>query len=193
MLEEEEIEEEEDDGSERVECDMCGRRFKPDSLQKHRKICKKVFMQKRKKFDMKKQRVIDEEHKEIIQNAEYAEKKGKKKVDPVLEAKKKANKEKWKKQSEEFRRMLRGAKKEENDDNFVVNGAGAGMGKGGGAMANKPAEPTYNDDLTHCSICNRRYNEDAYKKHLPMCERKKKEAMIKNGGKNPPNNGKLKK
>lgn len=30
------------------ECDTCGRKFNPDSIAKHRKVCKKVFVQKRK-------------------------------------------------------------------------------------------------------------------------------------------------
>jgi hypothetical protein len=186
-VEEEEIEEEDDDGD-RIECDGCGRKFKPESLQKHKKICKKVFQSKRKKFDMKKQRIVDEEHKDILKNAEFSEKKGKaKKVDTVLEAKKKANKEKWKKQSEEFRRMLRGtAQADMKDDNILVV-------KGAPGTIQKPSEPVYNDDYEHCSICNRRYNSDAFKKHLPHCEKKKKEAMIKNGGKNPPTTGKMKK
>ncbi len=28
-------------------------------------------------------------------------------------------------------------------------------------------------------MCNRKYNEQAYNKHLPTCERRTKEAMIK--------------
>ena len=31
-----------------------------------------------------------------------------------------------------------------------------------------------NPDYVHCSICNRRYNETAYGKHLPNCEKKQK-------------------
>ncbi len=73
--------------------------------------------------------------------------------------------------------MLRGANNDKPDekDGFVVVGAGTG-----GGMISKP-EPTYDDGLEHCSICNRRYNPDSYKKHLPTCERKRKEMMIKNG------------
>ncbi len=35
-------------------CKLCERKFKPDSLKKHKKICAKVFMKKAKKFDMSK-------------------------------------------------------------------------------------------------------------------------------------------
>lgn len=38
------------------------------------------------------------------------------------------------------------------------------------------------DDLTFCKFCSRRYNEDAYKKHAPGCERRFKEKEMKNKG-----------
>lgn len=44
---------------EQVECPDCGRKFNPSSYEKHVKICKKVFMQKRKKFDSTQMRVAD--------------------------------------------------------------------------------------------------------------------------------------
>jgi zinc-finger of a C2HC-type len=40
----------------RIECPTCGRKFVQESLEKHKKICKKVFVQKRKVFDVKKVR-----------------------------------------------------------------------------------------------------------------------------------------
>ena len=44
-----------DDGD-RIECPTCGRKFAEEALMKHSKICKKVFVQKRKVFDVKKVR-----------------------------------------------------------------------------------------------------------------------------------------
>ena len=41
---------EEDDGV-RVECSTCGRKFRPDALEKHARVCLKVFQKKRRKFD----------------------------------------------------------------------------------------------------------------------------------------------
>ncbi len=41
---------------ERIECPTCGRKFIEEALMKHKKICKKVFVQKRKVFDVKKVR-----------------------------------------------------------------------------------------------------------------------------------------
>eukprot|EP00347_Sterkiella_histriomuscorum_P021383 403334164 len=43
----------------RVECPSCMRKFNQDSLQKHVKICQKVFKKKRKVFNVKKQRLAD--------------------------------------------------------------------------------------------------------------------------------------
>lgn len=65
-------------------------------------------------------------------------------------------------------------------------------GMGGSSYANIPSAIT--DDYTHCNMCNRKYNEQAYMKHLPTCERRTKEAMMKNklkpsGGNNINTNG----
>jgi hypothetical protein len=46
-----------------------------------------------------------------------------------------------------------------------------------------PARSIIEDDYKHCDMCNRRYNEGAYEKHLPTCERKAKESQFKNKGK----------
>lgn len=104
-------EEDADDGN-RVECRDCGRKFNPDRIAKHSKICKKVFIAKRKTFDMKKKRVIDSEHAMMLKNQEYQEKK--KGVKGMQNVKKPA---KWKKQSEEFRAIMRVGK---TTDNFTV-------------------------------------------------------------------------
>ena len=41
------------------------------------------------------------------------------------------------------------------------------------------------DDYTHCDLCNRKYNQNAYDKHLTHCEKKNKQSIFKNKG-NPP-------
>ena len=56
--------------------------------------------------------------------------------------------------------------------------ASGASGFGGGAAAYKPS--VINDTYNHCKFCNRRYNDEAYAKHLPGCERRYKEAQIKN-------------
>jgi len=37
----------------------------------------------------------------------------------------------------------------------------------------------YDDDLTPCGLCGRKYNEDAYTNTLPPCEKKNKEGKMK--------------
>jgi len=73
-----------------------------DAFEKHEKICKKIFCTERKKFDMKKKRILDSEHAMILRRAEVQDKNQK----PNTKAN--AKKAKWKKQSEEFRAVLRG-------------------------------------------------------------------------------------
>ena len=41
-----------DDGN-RDPCNTCGRKFNPETLVKHERICQKTFNQKRKVFDVK--------------------------------------------------------------------------------------------------------------------------------------------
>lgn len=44
---------------------------------------------------------------------------------------------------------------------------------------NMPTTSAIYDDYLHCNHCNRKYNEQAYNKHLPTCERKARESMLK--------------
>ena len=41
------------------------------------------------------------------------------------------------------------------------------------------------DDYVHCDLCTRKYNQNAYDKHLTHCEKKNKEQMFKNKGPTP--------
>lgn len=87
----------------RSPCTICGRMFVLESLAKHTKICKKnATKRQRKKFDMKKKRMIDGEQASLQKYGEMENKK--------LEIKKAMKKNaipKWQKQSEEFRRVLK--------------------------------------------------------------------------------------
>ncbi len=76
---------------------------------------------------------------------------------------------KWKKQSEELRAIIKQNREFDN--------------KSGNAFVNVPSSIT--DDYTLCDMCGRKYNEQAYNKHLPTCDRKTKEALLKNKGKAP--------
>lgn len=80
------------------ECQQCGRSFKRDALQKHQKVCKKVFQLKRKEFDVDEKRMISKEQKLLAA-------KGKRKMNVNKNLKGKGKK--WKKQSEGLRKMIK--------------------------------------------------------------------------------------
>jgi len=140
-----------------------------------KKNCKKVFQSKRKTFDTKKKRIIDSEHAMILKHAEVEEKqKSKLKSDAKLK-----KKSKWKKQSEELRNI---AKLNTTDTKFnMPNNKNM---KGKNVVPSNYGGSSSNDDLTHCNICNRRYNEDAYKKHLNFCQKRSKDNEMKAKNKN---------
>jgi len=56
-------------------CPSCGRKFNDEALNKHKKVCQKVFQTKAKKFNMQKQRVLDGEHKQLLVNSKKEERK----------------------------------------------------------------------------------------------------------------------
>lgn len=141
------------DENDRLPCDICQRKFNPDAYEKHRKICKKVFATKRKAFNTQEQRIISNEHKQLLKKQVLNEKKkGTSVVRQVVKAKK------WQKQSEEFRAAMKSGQK--GNENM------------------KMPTSTY-DDYFHCQYCNRKYNETAYNKHLTFCMKKSKDSMMK--------------
>ena len=51
-------------------CPDCGRSFVASVLEKHKKICKKVFQKKRKAFDSRKKRMVDSEQMSLMRMGE---------------------------------------------------------------------------------------------------------------------------
>jgi len=98
----EDIDDDGDNGT-RIPCRQCGRKFNPEAVQKHEKVCKKVFCAERKKFDIKKKRILDSEHAMILKRTEVSSKNANNKLND--------KKAKWKKQSEEFRAIMKGGSK----------------------------------------------------------------------------------
>lgn len=97
------------------ECQQCGRSFKRDALEKHQKVCKKVFQLKRREFEVEEKRVVDEKQKLLAQ-------KGKRKME-VDKNLKKGKGKKWKKQSEGLRQLIKkkgGKKKKDIEVEIVV-------------------------------------------------------------------------
>ena len=167
----------EGDVGERIECPTCGRKFIEEALMRHQKVCKKVFVQKRKVFDIKavRQEAIKSELKDSDYRPAPSKAAPKKKAaaqaedKPVGGAGSKAAK--WKAQSEMFRAALRAAKG--SDDGPSGSGSGA---------ANAAAIMEQYDDRTECKWCNRKFNDEAATRHIPVCEQKFKATQMKMKG-----------
>jgi len=81
---------------------------------------------------------------------------------------------KWKAQSEAFRqamRAMKGGDETTSGSNFNPSQA--------------PSKEVY-DDRVECKFCGRKFNETAAERHIPVCEKKNKEMLIKNKGKAAP-------
>jgi len=116
-----------------VECDTCGRNFNTVSIKKHAKVCKKVFVDKRKAFDVEAMRKPEE----VLTFEKENKNKKKKKDDKGKDIKDGIKKvPKWKQQSEAFR-----------------NAMNAGNGE--------PQQYVVVDDRKECPLCNRKFGEDA--------------------------------
>ncbi|CAD8051737.1 unnamed protein product [Paramecium primaurelia] len=126
----------------------CGRSFAKLALQKHEKICIKVFQKQRKQFDAQKHRIISNEQMNHIKNQDRIEQKYEKAL---------AKKQNWKKQSEAFRAAIIAAKggKLTNDQKNAMNEASK-------------------SNLTQCNYCGRSFNQQAAERHIPFCAQKSK-------------------
>lgn len=145
-----------EDDAKRLPCPDCGRRFLPQPLAKHVKICQKVFQKKRKQFDSAKMRVEGiPELKELNDQS----KKGKNRLNATKAQKPPPadSKSKWKAQSEQFREAMRAIK-----DSAPTNASA------GAVMA--PPKPYVDPTLVECPHCQRRYNDKAAERHIPLCK-----------------------
>ena len=138
----------------------CGRSFKAETLEKHRKVCKKVFQTKRKQFDetaMRLEGVVEDpsmikQVKKKIQS---------KQPDPKTNTKKAG----WKAQSEAFRAQMKAAQ--------------------GGKMTKAEEDAVHevmNAGLVPCPTCGRSFGEKAAKNHIPSCGERAKASVMKKGG-----------
>jgi endogenous inhibitor of DNA gyrase (YacG/DUF329 family) len=140
-----------------AKCPYCERTFNIQSLAKHKNVCQsRPNKKKRKVFDSKRTRVVDEEQEKLEVNIETSESK--------LPAKKIP---KWKLQSSQFRNALKSRKTE--DDPMQL-----------------PAELDERSLYVQCKTCGRSFNDEVAKRHIPFCANKAKLDAIKNGGKTKP-------
>jgi len=140
----------------RGQCEYCDRMFNTDSLGKHQKVCQeRPDKKKRKVFDSKKTRIIDQE-----QNTLTPKPKSKPKVEESKKPEKKIPK--WKVQSEQFRNALRA--------NTAVSGENEYQ---------SPLGTAESSGYIKCPTCGRNFNEDAAKRHIPICANKTKSEAMK--------------
>jgi len=149
---------EEADGIPTAKCPYCERSFNLQSLAKHKTVCQsRPNKKKRKVFDSKKTRIVNEEQ-------ERLEAKTKKVEESKLPAKKIP---KWKLQSAQFRNAIKSVNKNEEPVQL-------------------PPELDERSLYVQCKTCGRSFNEEVAKRHIPFCENKARLDAIKSGGKPKP-------
>ncbi|XP_056674876.1 zinc finger C2HC domain-containing protein 1B isoform X2 [Monodelphis domestica] len=124
-------------------CDVCGRSFAPDVLERHGPICKRLFNKKRKPFNSLKQRLQGTDIFMVRRSPQT-------KVPTV----KKSN---WRQQHEDFINAIRSAKQ-------------CTIAIKEGRPLPPPPPPSINPDYIQCPYCNRRFNETAAERHINFCK-----------------------
>lgn len=162
-----------------VRCDTCGRSFHPESIDKHVRICEKVFNKKRRKFDSAATRLGDLDNaNQLIKNAHKIEQEVKATSSTssgTSKQKQKDNKDskdskdnkampKWKQQSLQFRQAILAAK-----------------GASGDVEAEHKAQKMQrhlqavgadeSPDMKKCPHCDRTFNKIAAERHIPICQK----------------------
>lgn len=152
------------------QCPHCNRSFNERSYEKHKKICKKVFVDKRKAFDSRKKRI------EGTELASFYNDKRKRIGSSKIASKttgyfennnKVENSSKWRQQSQQFRQAMKAAR--------IVKIAQNRSKESGIPLASllpqslPNNEMDYNDYIT-CPTCGRRFNEISGQRHITHCQ-----------------------
>ncbi|XP_054424941.1 zinc finger C2HC domain-containing protein 1B [Pteronotus mesoamericanus] len=132
-----------DGNQELFPCEVCGRRFAADVLERHGPICKKLFNKKRKPFNSLKQRLQGTDIFTVRTTPQS-------KPPPV----RKAN---WRQQHEDFINAIRSAKQ-------------CTLAIKEGRPLPPPPPPSINPDYIQCPYCMRRFNENAASRHINFCK-----------------------
>lgn len=146
-----------------IGCPDCGRKFNADSIDRHIKICKKVFVNKRQQFSSAANRLGEfEDAQQLIANAERQEasrEAPEKKVRPANASDKVPA---WKKKSLEFRQAMAAAKAATGDESAQEKVDE--IQKQLTAVGNQ-ADP----DKMKCPHCGRTFNKEAGERHVAIC------------------------
>lgn len=155
---------EDDGGGLLVDCPDCGRKFNEAAFERHSKICKKVFSQKRKQFNSAANRLGELENaQELIANAKRIDKE-KESVQKKKSAPNKgggADVPDWKKKSLAFRAAILAAKGDAGDANAAAQAEDlqSQLDAAGGADSH----------LLKCPHCGRTFNKEAGERHVAIC------------------------
>lgn len=141
-----------------VRCDICGRNFAEDRIDKHRDICVKTSSKKRKVYDATKHRVQGTDAESFVGKKKDGPAGSKKTSTTALLGAAGPSKGDWRRKHEEFIRAIRAAKDMQNH-----------LAKGGKLSDLPPPPPAENPDYIQCPHCSRRFNQTAADRHIPKC------------------------
>ncbi|XP_057327080.1 probable serine/threonine-protein kinase DDB_G0278901 isoform X2 [Microplitis mediator] len=142
------------DTVELLPCTICGRTFKPQSLEKHAKICERAAIKKRKPFDSFKQRLQGTELEEFLPKVIT---KGR----DVRPEEKCGSRNTWKQTHDEFLRTIRAARGE-----TVVTTSSQYRQ----VTTITPGAPTRSNEKGLCPTCSRQFGIKAYDRHVAWCK-----------------------
>ncbi|XP_044596467.1 phosphatidylinositol 3-kinase 2-like isoform X4 [Cotesia glomerata] len=141
-----------DEVLELLPCLICGRTFKPQSLEKHTKICERAAIKKRKPFDSFKQRLQGTELEEYLPKVIT-----KKDVRPEDKFR---NRNTWKQTHDEFLKTIRAAR----GDTVATSSQYRQV------TTVAPGAPTRANEKGLCPTCNRQFGIKAYDRHVAWCK-----------------------
>ncbi|XP_036270247.1 zinc finger C2HC domain-containing protein 1B [Pipistrellus kuhlii] len=124
-------------------CEVCGRRFAADVLERHGPICKKLYNKKRMPFNSSKQR---------LQGTYFLT------VSVAVQSKSQpVRKSNWRQQHEDFITAIQSAKQ-------------CALAMKEGRPLPPPPPAFINPDYIQCPYCLRRFNENAANRHINFCK-----------------------
>eukprot|EP00927_Polykrikos_kofoidii_P040728 TRINITY_DN34772_c0_g1_i1.p1 TRINITY_DN34772_c0_g1~~TRINITY_DN34772_c0_g1_i1.p1 ORF type:complete len:700 (-),score=134.71 TRINITY_DN34772_c0_g1_i1:62-2074(-) len=141
------------------QCAHCGRSFRLKALQRHQKICEKVFLQKRKAFDVVATVIPAEAAKAKKANEVLARKTAGRNVNGPV-----ADSGSWREKSEAMRAGMRAARVVSK---FIKEGRPLSE-----LPPPKPT-PVELDDRVPCPHCGRRFGTQQAERHIPHCAKQK--------------------
>lgn len=150
------------------QCPHCNRSFNERSFEKHTRICKKVFVDKRRVFDSTKKRIegteaafFNKKIKSSIKSSGILFENNKRKQDTST-----IKSSKWRQQSQQFRQAMKAARMVSNAENESRK---SGIPLSTLLKFSKNEIENENADYIQCPTCNRKYSRMAGERHIPLC------------------------